>query len=122
MDVSRSRYGQSLSLFKGRHQFEVNVERWDGGPAGPVARTRRLMERGQGLRIDGEMSSFLNTWGLEGKTFAYYGPQLAGRLWQAVDARRQLLVKVDFQGPNEGMGPALDDARKMVDSMDFGAP
>ncbi|MDP9901847.1 hypothetical protein [Variovorax ginsengisoli] len=122
MDVSRSRFGQSLSLFKGRHRFEVNIEQWDGGPAGPVVRLRRMVERGQGLHIDGEMSDFVNTWGLEGTTFAYYGPRLAGRLWQSVDTQRRTLVKVDFQGPNEGMETALEDARTMVDSMDFGAP
>lgn len=122
MDVSRSRFGRSLSLFRGPHRFEVNIERWDGGPEGPLSRLRRLMERGRGLRIDGEMSAFFNTWGLEGMTFAYYSPQLTGRFWQAVDTRRRVLVKVDFHGPNEGTGIALADARDMVDSMDFGAP
>lgn len=122
MDVSRSRFGRSLSLFRGPHRFEVNIERWEGGPAGPLSRLQRLMERGRGLRIKGSMSAFFNTWGLEGTTFAYYGPQLAGRFWQAVDTRRRVLIEVDFHGPDEDLGAALEEARSMVDSMDLGAP
>lgn len=122
MDVSRSRAGKSLMLFKGGHRFLVNIGEWAGGPEGPMTRQRRLMERGQGLRIEGDMSGFFNGWGLGGTTFAYYGPQLAGRFWQVVDQRRRLLVQIDLYGPADGLEAALEDARAMVDSMDLDAP
>lgn len=122
MDVSRSKAGKSLLLFKGRHRFVVSLGAWAGGPQGPVSRQRRLMERGQGLSIDGDPSGFFNAWGLGGQTFAYYGSSLAGRFWQVVDQRRKLLVQIDFYGPNEGLNDALAEAREMVDSMDLDAP
>jgi hypothetical protein len=122
MDVSRSKAGQSLMLFKGGHRFLVTIADWHGGPAGPMVRQRRLMERGQGLRVDGDVSGFVNAWGLEGKTFAYYGPKLAGRFWQVVDPGRGSVVQIDFYGSNDGLGEALDDARAMLDSMDLEAP
>ncbi|QHI99498.1 hypothetical protein GT347_16860 [Xylophilus rhododendri] len=121
MDVARSRAGRSLTLFKGGHRFVVTTGEWAGGPEGPVRRQRRLMERGQGLSIDGDPSRFFNSWGLGGDTFAYYGAQLAGRFWQVVDPRRRLLVQVDCYGPAEGLNEALADARAMVDSMDLDA-
>ncbi|MES2184862.1 MAG: hypothetical protein V4505_09975 [Pseudomonadota bacterium] len=121
MDVSRSKAGQSLVLFKGSHKFLVTTAAWAGGPQGPVARQRRLMERGQGLRIDGDPSGFLNPWGLQGKTFAYYGATLAGRFWQVVDVQRRLLVQIDCYGPNEGLDDALAEAQDMLDSMDLEA-
>lgn len=122
MDISRSKAGRSLTLFKGRHRFVVNVDEWKGGPEGPALRQRRLMERVQGLSMSGDKSRFFNSWGLDGSTFAYYGAQLSGRLWQVVDQRRHLLVQIDCYGPSDGLNEALDDARAMVDSMDLDAP
>jgi hypothetical protein len=122
MDVSRSRPGQSLMLFKGSHKFLVTTGAWMGGPDGPMLRQQRLMERGQGLNIEGDVSDFVTPWGLQGKTFAYYGSKLAGRFWQVVDTRRRSLVQIDLYGPNDGLDEALDDARGMLDSMDLEAP
>ncbi|KAF1045341.1 hypothetical protein [Xylophilus sp.] len=122
MDVSRSRPGRTLVLFKTSHRFVVTLGEWAGGPDGPVVRQRRLMERGQGLRIEGEPSAFFNAWGLEGSTFAYYGSRRNGRFWQVVDLRRRLLAQIDCYGPGDGLDEALMDARRMVDSMDIGAP
>ncbi|WPB55045.1 hypothetical protein [Xylophilus sp. GOD-11R] len=121
MDLSRTRAGQSLVLFRGRHRFVVSVGPWTGGPEGPARRQRRLMERGQGLRIDGDASGFFNGWGLQGDTFAYYGARVAGRFWQVVDVRRRLLLQVDCYGPNEDLDDVLQDAREMVESMDLDA-
>ncbi|RZL90632.1 MAG: hypothetical protein EOP76_15300 [Variovorax sp.] len=122
MDVARSRPGQTLMLFKGNHKFLVSVAPWAGGRQGPLSRQRRLMERGQGLRIDGDASSFITSWGLQGETFAYYGPHLAGRFWQVVDVQRRSLVQVDFYGGNEDLNDALLEARDMLESMDIDAP
>ena len=122
MDVSRSKAGRSLMLFKGSHTFLVTTGPWAGGPDGPMLRQQRLMERGQGLRIDGEVSDFVNGWGMQGKTFAYDGPTLAGRFWQVVDLRRHALLQVNFYGAHDGQNDALVDARRMLDSMDLGAP
>ncbi|MEJ8853567.1 hypothetical protein WKW79_03255 [Variovorax robiniae] len=122
MDVSRSRAGQSLMLFKGGHKFLVTAAAWNGGAAGPLVRQRRLMERGQGLRVDGEVSNFINDWGLQGQTFAYYGPKLAGRFWQVVDLPRRSVVQIDFYGANDGLSEALGEAREMLDAMDLEAP
>ncbi len=122
MDVSRSRAGQSLMLFKGGHKFLVTTAAWAGGPEGPIARQRRLMERGQRLRIDGDAAPFVTSWGLQGMSFAYYGPTLAGRFWQAVDVQRRTLLQVDFYGASDGSGEALGEARSMLDSMDLEAP
>ena len=121
MDVSRFRPDQSLMLFKGNHKFLVSVAPWAGGPEGPMSRQRRFMERGQGLRIDGDPSSFVTSWGLQGETFAYYGPHLAGRFWQVVDLQRRSLVHIDFYGGNEGLSDALLEARDMLESMDIEA-
>ncbi|MDQ0085728.1 hypothetical protein J2W35_006108 [Variovorax boronicumulans] len=122
MDVSRSKAGKSLMLFKGGHKFLVTTGRWVGGPDGPLIRQQRLMERGQRLSIDGDVSDFVTSWGLQGKTFAYYGSKLAGRFWQVVDLRRKSLVQIDFYGSNDGMDDALTEARRMLDSMDLEAP
>lgn len=122
MNVSRSRPDQALLLFKGNHKFQVSVAPWAGGPQGPLSRQRRYMERGQGLRIDGDASAFVTSWGLQGETFAYYGPHLAGRFWQVVDLQRRSLVQIDFYGGNEGLSDALLEARGMVESMDLEAP
>lgn len=122
MDVSRSRAGQSLMLFKGGHKFLVTTQPWAGGPDGPLVRQQRLMERGQRLRIDGDPSDFVTSWGLQGKTFAYYGAKLAGRFWQVVDLQRKSLVQIDFYGANDGLSDALVEARGMLDSMDLEAP
>ncbi|MGJ7528713.1 hypothetical protein [Variovorax sp. GB1P17] len=122
MDVSRSKAGTSLMLFKGAHKFLVTTSPWMGGPDGPLVRQQRLMERGQGLQIDGDVSDFVTSWGLQGKTFAYYGAKLAGRFWQVVDQRRKSLVQIDFYGANDGLSEAMDDARGMLDSMDLEAP
>lgn len=124
MDVSRSRAGQSLVLFKSGHTFAVKTERWLGGPEGPLARQQRLIVRGEHLRIEGEASSFFTDWGLQGTTFAYYGPKLSGRFWQVVDPARQSVVQVDFYGPNEDASEASDalaEARSMLASMDLEA-
>ncbi len=121
MDVSRSRDGQSLMLFKGAHKFRVTTGQWAGGPDGPLVRQQRYMERGQGLTIEGDVSDFVTSWGLQGKTFAYYGATLAGRFWQVVDLPRKSLVQVDFYGANDGLEDALADARRMLDSMDLEA-
>lgn len=121
MDVSRSRAGTSLMLFKGSHKFLVTTGPWAGGPQGPLLRQQRLIERGQGLLIDGDVSDFVTPWGLQGKTFAYYGSNLAGRFWQAVDLQRKSLVQVDFYGANDDMDEALNEARQMLDSMDLEA-
>lgn len=122
MDVSRSRAGRSLMLFKGGHAFLVNTDPWTGGPDGPLMRQQRLMERGRGLRIEGDASDFITPWGLQGKTVAYYGPKLAGRFWQVVDLQRRSLVRIDFYGTNDGLNDALIEARGMLESMDLGAP
>jgi hypothetical protein len=122
MDVSRSRAGQSLMLFKGSHKFLVTVGQWAGGPDGPMLRQQRLMERGQGLSIEGDVSDFVTSWGLQGKTFAYYGSKLAGRFWQVVDLQRKSVVQVDAYGADDGLDEALEDARAMLDSMDLEAP
>lgn len=121
MDVSLSRAGQSLMLFKGSHKFQVRTGDWAGGPDGPIARQRRLMERGQHLRIDGDAAPFVTSWGLQGVTFAYYGPTLAGRFWQVVDVQRRSLVQIDFYGATDGLSDALTEARGMLDSMDLEA-
>ena len=121
MDVSRSRAGQSLMLFKGGHKFLVSTFPWAGGPDGPLVRQQRLMERGQRLQVDGDVSDFITSWGLQGKTFAYYGSKLAGRFWQVVDVRRKSLVQIDFWGSDDGMDEALQEARSMLDSMDLEA-
>jgi hypothetical protein len=121
MDVSRSRAGRSLMLFKGAHKFLVTTGQWAGGPDGPMVRQQRLMERGQGLTIDGDVSDFVTSWGLQGKTFAYYGAKLAGRFWQVVDQPRKSLVQIDFYGANDGLEEAQADARRMLDSMDLEA-
>lgn len=122
MDLARSKSGNTLMLFKGSHKFRVTAALWEGGPDGPMARQLRLMERGRGLRIDGDVSDFINGWGMQGVTFAYYGPKLAGRLWQVVDLQRKAVVRIDFYGANDGLSDALTDARRMLDSMDLGAP
>lgn len=122
MDVSRSKAGKSLMLFKGSHKFLVATEPWAGGPDGPLMRQQRLMERGQGLRIEGDVSDFVTSWGLQGKTFAYYGSKLAGRFWQVVDLRRRSLVQIDVYGASDGLNDALAEARAMLESMDLEAP
>jgi hypothetical protein len=122
MDVSRSRAGRSLMLFKGGHKFLVTTGPWAGGPDGPMTRQQRLMERGQGLQIDGEVSGFVTAWGLQGKTFAYYGSKLAGRFWQVVDLQRRSLVQIDVYGASDGLNEAMADARGMLESMDLEAP
>lgn len=122
MDLARSKSGNTLTLFKGSQKFQVTTASWEGGPNGPMARQLRLMERGQGLRIEGDVSDFINGWGMQGVTFAYYGPKLAGRLWQVVDLRRRSVVRIDFYGANDGLSDSMDDARRMLDSMDLGAP
>jgi len=80
------------------------------------------MERGQRLNIDGDVSDFVTSWGLQGKTFAYYGSKLAGRFWQVVDLRRQSLVQIDCYGASEGLNEAMAEARSMLESMDLEAP
>lgn len=122
MDVSRSKAGKSLMLFKGGHKFLVTTEPWAGGPDGPLMRQQRLMERGQGLRIEGDVSDFVTSWGLQGKTFAYYGSKLAGRFWQVVDLQRRSLVQIDVYGASDGLNDALAEARSMLESMDLEAP
>ncbi len=122
MDVSRSKAGRSLMLFKGSHTFLVTTGPWAGGPDGPLLRQQRLMERGQGLRIDGDVSDFVNGWGMQGKTFSYDGATLAGRFWQVVDLQRQALLQVNFYGAHDGQNDALIEARAMLESMDLGAP
>jgi hypothetical protein len=121
MDVSRSRAGRSLMLFKGGHKFLVTSGQWAGGPDGPLVRQQRFMERGQGLQIDGDVSGFVTPWGLQGKTFAYYGSKLAGRFWQVVDLQRRSLVQIDVYGASEGLNDAMADARSMLESMDLEA-
>lgn len=122
MDVGRSRAGQSLVLFKSGYTFSVKTGRWLGDDAGPIARQQRFMERVERVRIDGEVAGFFNLWGLEGSTFAYYGPTTVGRFWQIVDTRRQAVVQVDCYGPPEEDVDALAEAREMLDSMDLDAP
>ena len=121
MDVSRSKAGQSLMLFKGGHKFLVTTGPWAGGPDGPLVRQQRLMERGQRLSIDGEVSDFVTSWGLQGKTFAYYGSKLAGRFWQVVDLQRRSLVQIDVYGASDGLNEAMTEARSMLESMDLEA-
>ncbi|MBB3181358.1 hypothetical protein [Variovorax sp. Sphag1AA] len=124
MNVSRSRPGQRLVLFKNGHTFSVTTSRWLGGPEGPLERQQRLIERGQHLHVEGDVSKFLTDWGLEGTTFAYYGPKLSGRFWLMVDPARASVVQVDFYGPNDNAASAaeaLDDARHMLASMDLEA-
>lgn len=122
MDVARSRAGQSLVLFKSGHTFAVKANRWLGDEAGPLARQQRFMERVERVRIDGEVAGFFTLWGLQGSTFAYYGPTTVGRFWQMVDASRQSVVQVDYYGPPEDDVDALVEARDMLDSMDLDAP
>lgn len=121
MDVARSRAGRSLMLFKGGHRFQVTTLPWAGGPEGPMARQQRLMELGQGLRLEGDVADFVTSWGLQGVTFAYDGPNLSGRFWQMVDLDRRSLVQVNFYGSNDGLHEALAEARRMLDSMDLEA-
>jgi hypothetical protein len=122
MDVARSKAGRSLMLFKGNHKFLVTTLPWAGGPDGPLVRQQRLMERGQGLSIEGDVSDFVTMWGLQGKTFAYYGSKIAGRFWQVVDQRRKSLVQIDVYGGSDGLDEAMADARSMLESMDLEAP
>ncbi|RZI97080.1 MAG: hypothetical protein EOP78_02260 [Variovorax sp.] len=122
MDVGRSRAGQSIVLFKEGHTFAVKTGRWLGDEAGPLARQQRFMERVERVRIDGKVAGFFNLWGLEGTTFAYYGPTTVGRFWQIVDASRQSVVQIDCYGPPEDDADALAEARDMIDSMDLDAP
>jgi len=122
MDVSRSKPGSSLMLFKGGHKFVVTAGRWAGGRDGPLTRQQRLMARGQGLQLDGDVSDFVTPWGLQGKTFAYEGPRLAGRFWQVVDVRRKSLVQIDFYGSTDGLNEVFPEARAMLESMDLEAP
>ena len=122
MDVARSRAGQSLVLFKSGHTFAVKTGRWLGDEAGPLARQQRFMERVERVRIDGEIAGFFTLWGLQGSTFAYYGPTTVGRFWQIVDDSRQSVVQVDYYGPPEDATDALTEARDMLDSMDLDAP
>jgi len=119
MDVARSRTGQSLTLFKTGHTFVVKANRWLGDEDGPIARQTRWMERVEHVRIEGDLTDFFTLWGLQGVTFAYYGPTTTGRFWQVVDTRRHSVVQVDFYGPAEGEAQALRDARDMLDSMDL---
>lgn len=119
MDVARSRPGQSLTLFKTGHTFVVKASRWLGDEDGPIERQTRWMERVEHVRIEGDITDFLTLWGLQGITFAYYGPTTTGRFWQMVDTRRHSVVQVDFYGPAEGEAQALRDAREMLDSMDL---
>lgn len=124
LDVARSRAGQSLVLIKSGHTFSVKTARWIGGPEGPLDRQQRMIEYGERLRIEGQVTDFYTDWGLQGITFAYYGPKLSGRFWQMVDPARQSLVQVDFYGPNDdalAASAALDDARRMLASMDLEA-
>ncbi|MBO9513174.1 MAG: hypothetical protein J7549_03575 [Variovorax sp.] len=121
MNISRSRPGQSMVLFKNGHTFSVRTSRWFGGPEGPLEREQRLIERGQHLHVEGETSNVLTDWGLQGTTFAYYGSKLSGRFWLMVDPARASVVQVDFYGPNDdatSAAQALDEARAMVASMD----
>lgn len=122
IDVSRSKFGQSLMLFKGGFRFRVTTGPWAGGLQGPIARQQRVLEQGQGMRIDGDVANFVTSWGVRGTTFAYYGPNLAGRFWQVVDLQRRSLVQVDFYGGNEDFGNALAEAHSMLNSMDVEAP
>jgi len=121
-DVSLSRTGQSLMLVKGSGRFLVTVGAWSGGPDGPMARQQRLMERVQGLHLTGDTTDFVNPWGMQGVTFAYFGPTLTGRFWQVVDRQRRSLVQIDFYSANGGFSDALVEALSMVDSMDLEAP
>ena len=124
MNVSRSRPDQALVLFKNGHTFSVRTSRWLGGPEGPLERQQRLIERGQNLHVQGDVSNVLTDWGLQGTTFAYYGPKLSGRFWLMVDPGRATVVQVDFYGPNEdaaSAAQALDEARRMLASMDLEA-
>lgn len=124
MNVSRSRPGQVLVLFKNGHTFSVRTSLWLGGPEGPLERQQRLIERGQHLHVEGNISSALTDWGLQGTTFAYYGPKLSGRFWLMVDPGRSTVVQVDFYGPNAdaaSAAQALDEARRMLASMDLEA-
>lgn len=122
MDVARSKAGQSLVLFKSGYTFAVKTGRWLGDDTGPLARQQRFMERIERVRIDGEAADFFTLWGLQGTTFAYYGPTTVGRFWQMVDAGRQSVVQVDCYGPPEDDADALAEARDMLDSMDLDAP
>jgi hypothetical protein len=92
-----------------------------GGPDGPLVRQQRIMERGQGLQIDGDVSDFVTAGACRARpspTTAQAGrPVLAGGR-----PARQSLVQIDFYGPNDGLNEALDDARSMLDSMDLEAP
>lgn len=122
LDVSRSRTGQSLMLVKGPGRFLVTTSAWAGGPDGPLVRQQRLMERAQGLQLTGDITEFINPWGVQGVTFAYFGPTLTGRFWQVVDPQRRSLVQVDFYSANDAFADALVEAQSMVDAMDMEAP
>lgn len=121
LDLSRSRPGRTLVLAKESHLFRISIFDWAGGPKGALDRHRRLMERVQGLQIDGRETSFINAWGIEGKTLAYYGPHVAGRIWQVVDLHHHILILIDLSGDNEAPGNAPQEARAMVDSLDTSA-
>ncbi|MEJ8814453.1 hypothetical protein WKW77_25470 [Variovorax ureilyticus] len=124
MNVARSRPGQTMVLFKNGHTFAVRTSRWLGGPEGPLERQQRVIERGQRLHVQGDVSNVLTEWGLQGTTFAYYGTKLSGRFWLMVDPGRSMVVQVDFYGPNDNAASAaeaLEEARRMVASMDLEA-
>ena len=121
MNLSASRVGNSVALFKGGSSFTVSTGPWIGGPQGPMLRQRRLMEQALGLHLDSQPEAFFNLWGLQGQTFAYDGPGTTGRYWQIVDAKRQVVVHVDFRGPPGTAQEDLADAKAMVDSMDLQA-
>lgn len=117
LDMVRSRTGSVSAVYQDADRFTIRVQEWLGGPEGPLLRQRARFERGQRLAIEGEPEPFKTPSGLQGMSFGYFGPSLAGRYWQITDVSRQLVIQIDFHGVQEGAENSLDEAEAMVDSI-----
>ena len=117
LDTVRSRTGSASAVFQDADRFTIRVQPWLGGPEGPLLRQRARFERGQRLAIESEPEPFKTPRGLQGMSFGYVGPSLAGRYWQITDVSRQLVIQIDFHGVPEGAENSLDEAEAMVDSI-----
>jgi len=122
LDMARSRTGSTSAIFRGANRLTIRVQEWRGGPEGPLLRQRARFERGQRLAIEGEPKPFRTDSGLQGMSFGYFGPSLAGRYWQITDVQRRLLIEADFHSVPEGAENSLDEAEAMVDSLRLGPP
>ena len=117
LDTVRSRSGSTSAVFQDADRFTIRVQQWLGGPEGPLLRQRARFERGQRLAIESEPEPFKTPGGLQGMSFGYFGPSLAGRYWQITDVSRKLVIQIDFHGVPEGAENSLDEAEAMVESI-----